>query len=253
MAKRAVPSNNSYFNIVVDQNKKPFFGIYHANEAEGLTQIETFDNEGKSKGVKLYDLYEELEGKIISVGVYDKELDNNKKYEVLTIKVKTSEGKNEILNVPFQSQWAQSFIKCIESVVVEENVKLRVFKVLDKEKSEAKGKKIYKDYLCIYQFDEQEQKDVTVKSKYKFMPLASDPKVNANPDKLPEFEKKEIKKSGKKVIEYDTAEFDEALRDIIKNINPAFKAASEMAAPTTKENTPGEKDTQSEDNNDLPL
>lgn len=249
MAKKAATTNTNYFNIVVTEKNRPHFGIYYKDAAAGLEEIKQFDKDGKLKATRHYDLYDEVSGKLLSVGVYDKETSAGGKYEVLVVSVLNDEGVKETVQVSFQSQFAQSFIKCIESVDETKPVTLKVFRIKDEEKSTAKGIDIFNDYFCIYQLNEATNKLETVKSKYKFIKDEAGNNINTNV--LPQFEKIEKKKAGKIVTEWNTDNFDEALRDIVKNCNAHYKMAQSAEKPI--EQTADEKIEQGLDNDDLPI
>lgn len=251
MAKKAPQTNTDYFNIVVTEKNRPHFGIYYKDAAAGLEEIKQFDKDGKLKATRHYDLYDEVSGKLLSVGVYDKETNAGGKYEVLVVSVLNDEGVKETVQVSFQSQFAQSFIKCIESVDETKPVTLKVFRIKDEEKSTAKGIDIFNDYFCIYQFNKATNRLETVKSKYKFIADAKDAKVNANPNQLPPFESKDKKVNGKMVTTWNTDNFDEALRDIVKNCNAHYKMAQSAEKPI--EQTSEDKEAQTLDNDGLPF
>ncbi len=249
MATKAPKANTNYFNIVVTEKGKPHFGVYYAEPKVGLEEIKQLDKDGKLVKIRHYDLFDEIKGKLQSVGIYDKETNAGGKYEVLVVSVLNDENVKETIQVSFQSQFAQSFIKCIESVDETKEVSLKVFRIKDEEKSTAKGREIFNDYFCIYQLNESTGKFETIKSKYKFIKGEND--ENVNPNQLPQFEKIEKKKAGKTVVEWNTDNFDEALRDIVKNCNAHYKMAASAGPVITQ--TAETKDGQADDNNDLPF
>jgi hypothetical protein len=175
-----------------------------------------------SKGkTNLFELFDYAgPGKIEHVYIYDKEPTPGLKFEELVITLVNKEGKREMIQVPFNSNYASSFIQRLEGVDPTKEVEIHIFKIKDKEKTAAKGKDVFSQLLL-----QPDGQRIFIQSNYK--------KDSGNT--LPEFKKnvKIITKDKKKqeVVTWDTGDFLEALRQIVFKYNDDLKA---MRAPVEK-------------------
>lgn len=232
MAKKKEVKNTNWFQVIRENGE---IGQFSKEPIEGSTQVK--DSEGK---IKNFTIYEGLEGKLIQVFTYDKELDSGKTFENLSITVENEEGK-ENLALPFCNAYASCFIQRLENVDLTKDVLIKSFKIKNKEKSEAKGKEVFNELLLIYQ--EKDGKMISIENLYK----------KDSGHKLPDFIKKEKKKAGKIEITWDTSDYEEALRQIVISTNEKLKGLNkekELTASIEKTNV--FVGTTEEESDDLP-
>lgn len=161
------------------------------------------DTKGRTKN---YEFFDEVEGKLEQVYVYDKEIADSTVFEMLAVKVRNSEGNLEFINIPFKSKYAQAFIKRLENINLEKTVTIKCFKIEDKEKTAEKGKKVYNEMLLPYQNGKSVANPYSKESGKKL----SEAIVTA----------KKIK--GATVKTYDFTDMEEDLRVLVKNANDSL-------------------------------
>ena len=179
MANRKQVQKASYFQIV-----KGNIATYVKEQTENSVMIDG----------RHFELFESIEGKLKKVYIYDKEFSENKKSEMLVIGVENSDGVMENLEVNFNSDYARTFICKLNKIFPAENLIIKAYRVLNKEKSAEKKKDVYNEGLTVIQDGEK------IQSAFN----------KENP--LPEAVKKK-KKNGE--VEYDFFERDEKLREIV--------------------------------------
>lgn len=203
MAKRLEKKTSLYLQIV---NGK--LGMYVENPTQFSEPVT--NTEGKTRN---YEFFESLTGTLEQIYVYDKELDNDKTFEMLTIKVNNSNNENEILTLPFKSRYAQTFIMRLENINLKDKIEIKSFKILDKEKTEKEGKKVYNEMLLPY------QNGKSVENPYKLNGTKKLPQ--------PVVLRKIVK--GVEIQSFDFSNVEEYFRDIVKNTNEQIK---ELKKPT---------------------
>lgn len=203
MAKRLEKKTSLYLQIV---NGK--LGMYVENPTQFSEPVTSA--EGKTRN---YEFFESLTGTMDQIYVYDKELTNDKSFEMLAIKVNNSNNENEILTVPFKSRYAQSFIMRLENIDLKNKIEIKSFKILDKEKTEKEGKKIYSELLLPY------QNNKSVENPYKLNGTKKLPQPNVLT--------KVVK--GVTIQSFDFSNVEEFFREIVKNTNEQIK---ELKKPT---------------------
>lgn len=199
MAKRAEKKTGLYLQIV--RNGK--MGMFTENPTDNS---DTYTNsEGKTRN---YEFYDEISGKLAKVYCYDKEFGAGKEIEMFVITLINSEGNKESVTMPFNSNYAQSFIKRLEGIDLNSEIVIKTFKIKDKEKSAEKGKEIFNELCLPYQKNKKGELE-SVKNLY----------TKDSENKIPEATTKTVKEKGKSVTKYDFTAQKEALRDIIKSVS----------------------------------
>ena len=234
MAKKKETKSGLFTQVVENAKGKPYFGVYHKEAQSGIT--EPIEKDGVTTH---FELFEELSGVPSDVYVYTKELTNNKKFELLVINLLQKDGTIESVQVGFESGYAASFIQRMENINKDKEVTLKIFSILDEVKTKEKGKDIFNKFLIPYQLAPNPAKDgaielMKVENRYKAEFSADDTNKenNLNPNKLPQFDTFKVKENGKNVTKYNTDNFKEALRDIVKHCNASYKKAHEAEKAT---------------------
>jgi hypothetical protein len=222
MAKRAEKKSTLFLQIV---NGK--LGAFVNEPTQFSEAIKDKDDK-----VRNYEMFESITGKLKQVYVYDKELANDQVFEMLVIKVQNASGENEVISLPFKSNYAKSFIARLENIDLDKDVEIKCFKIEDKEKTKAKGKKIYNELLLPYQDGKS----------------LDDPYKLNGKKKLPEAAKTTVKEKGKPVTKYDFTDQQEFLRELVKEANEVVKSKNAIVSTVSIGN---ESDDLSHDSNDL--
>lgn len=226
MAKQRTVKDSLYLQVVILDNGNACFGKYAEQPTPTSTVITTESATGK-KTQKNYELFDEIEGLISSVGVYDKESDAGAKWEMTSISVKTVEGSLENVQCNFKSRFSTSLILRLENIDLTKPVTLRVFRIKDKVKTAEKGKDVFNELLLPYQ--SIDGKLVSVKNKYAFIADAIDLQKNVNTNRLPEFKISYVTKNKVKTPVYDSSDYEEALRDIAKHVYSSIQSLKKVA------------------------
>lgn len=209
-------------------------GMFVSNPTD---DSETFTNsEGKTRN---YEFYDDISGMLSKVYCYDKEFSAGKEVEMFVITLINSEGNKESITMPFNSNYAQSFIKRLEGINIHEEVKIKTFKIKDKEKSAEKGKDVFNELCLPYQKQGKEWK--SIENLYK----------KDSDKKLPGAKQEKVKEKGKMVIKYDFTAQKEALRDIVKNVAATLPKDNEVYEPVNAD----EHDThlETDEESDMPF
>lgn len=193
MAKRKEEVKANYYQLVNGQIAK-----YCPEKTDFSKTVE--------KNGKFYEFefFESIEGFVRSAYVYDKDLNDDRKMEELVLKLEY-EGEMEVLQVPFNTAYAQSIIKRLENIDVSAPVEIKCYCIFDKEKSTEKGKDIYNKMILPY------QNGKSIENPYK-----------KDGKKMPEVIKKKIK--GGKEFSYDFSELEEFFRQLVFSFNEKVKA-----------------------------
>lgn len=231
MAKKREMTETLWLNVVVEKNGRASFGSYKKEPDKTTTEIVTENSTG-TKFVKNYELFSEVQGRVVNVMTYDSELSQDVTLEKLSIMVKNSEGKNENIQVNFKTNYADSLIKRLEKIDFTKEVLFRVFRILNEEKTKEKGKNVYNEMLLPYQ--EKDGKFVAVENPY----------VKGGKT-LPDWIESAKKEKGKIVKEWDNSEYLEALRNLVKEANEDIKRVNVKEVVNTENVQP--------DNDDLPF
>lgn len=221
MAKRAEKKSTLFLQIVNGR-----LGAF-VNEPTQFSEAV----KDKDEKVRNYEMFESITGKLKQVYVYDKELANDQVFEMLVIKVQNADGENEVISLPFKSNYAKSFIARLENIDLDKDVEIKCFKIEDKEKSKAKGKKIFNELLLPYQDGKSLDNPYKLDGK----------------KKMPDAKKTVTKEKGKSVTKYDFSDQQEFLRELVKETNEVVKAKNVIVNPVT---TGNESDDLSHDSND---
>jgi len=222
------------FTQVIENKGKVFFGKYLEQFEEGCVPVE------KDGVTKHYESFEQLNGMLDEVYCYKKDIGNNKHFEMLVINLRAADGSIESVSVAFDSGFAQSFIQRLENIDRTKEVFLNVYSIKDAAKSAVKGVEVRNKFLIPLQPNENGEL-IKVENKYaaKFAESDTEKKKNLNPHQLPKFDEIKTKENGKPKISYNSDNFKEALREIVKNQNAAYKVANEaeraVETPVTDE------------------
>lgn len=232
MAQRSEKRTGLYLQVV--GNGK--LGMY-VNNPTDYSEVYT-NSEGKSRNFEFFD---SIQGKLAKVYCYDKEFSAGKEVEMFVITLINAEGNKESVTMPFNSNYAQSFIKRLQGIDLNSEVMIKTFRIKDKEKSAEKKKEIFNELCLPYQLNSKKEW-VSVENLYK--------KDSTN--KLPEATTKTVKEKGKSVTKYDFTAQKEALRDIVKEVAGNITLTDNEAV--TPENT-DEHDTVlgTEETSDMPF
>jgi hypothetical protein len=255
MAKKRTQKESLYLSVVTLDNGSACLGQFVETQTPDSTVITTKNKSTGKESKKNYVLFDEIEGKLTRVGVFDKELDSGAKWEETFVTVENLDGTLENVQTNFRSNFSSSFITRLENIDISKPVIIRAFRIKDKTKKNKDGSQKINELLIPYQKNEIGEL-VSVKNKYAPVFVNDDKTNNLNPNKLPEFRKLEKIVKGAKVVEYETSEYEEALRQIClkvdKNIRELkrvteFVAEVEQTTPTVK------NEVNIEDNDDLPF
>lgn len=263
MAKKRPTVESLYLKVVILDNGQAAFGKFVENPTAESKVITTKNTAGK-EFKKNYELYDEIEGIVKTAGVWDKETEQGAKWEMTSITLINADGTDENVQVNFKSKFSASLITRLENIDLSKPVTLRVFRIKDGDKKDKNGVQKYNEILLPYQKN-ADGKLVSVENKYaaKFAESDTEKTTNLNPHKLPEFVKKTKKVKGVDVTEWNTDDYEEALRQIAIKFNGDAKQALEWhrneISNTSKESATGEdvKETAApaeiSENNDLPF
>lgn len=206
MATRATKRTGLYLQVVNNGRMGMF-----VNSPTDFSEVYT-NAEGKSRN---FEFYETIEGKLSKTYCYDKEFGQGKTVEMFVITLINSEGDKESLTMPFNSNYAQSFIKRLEGININESVMIKTFKIKNKEKSEEKKKDIFNELCLPYQKVNKEWK--ILESLYK----------KDSEKTLPEAKQEKVKEKGKIIVKYDFTNQKEALREVVKAVNSVLPKDNE--------------------------
>lgn len=207
MAKKKTTSPATYLEIVGGQLAK------FVNEPTPDSKPFT-DKDGKTRN---YEYFESAVGKLESIYIFDKELDDKRSFEVLVIKLKNEEG-TDVIQVPFKSSYARAFILRIPNIDAEKELEIKSFKIKDDKKSKEKGISVYNEMLLPYQDGE------ALVNPYK-----KDGELAAE---LPQAVVSEVKEKGVKVKKYDFTSQEEYLRELVNRLKEGLKNSTESAPAT---------------------
>lgn len=225
MAKKRPTIESLYLKVVILDNGQAAFGKYVENPTAESKIITTKNTAGK-EFKKNYELFDEIEGIVKTAGVWDKETEQGAKWEMTSITLINAEGTDENVQVNFKSRFSASLITRLENIDLSKPVRLKVFRIKDGEKKDKNGAQKFNEILLPYQ---QNANGVweSVKNKYAAEFAADDTAKanNLNPHKLPDFVKKTKKVKGADVTEWNTDEYEEALRQIAIKFNGDAKNA----------------------------
>lgn len=254
MATPRKQKDSLWLQVVTLSNGQAAFGKY-CKEATELSQPITTKNKAGNDVIRHYELYDDISGFVSQVGVFDKEMESGASFEETTIVLKDEAGSLESVKVYFQSKFSTALITRLENIDLTKKVTLKVFRIKT-DRKDKNGKAIYNEMILPYQENEKGEL-VSVKNKYaaEFAESDIEKKNNLNPHKLPEFKKIIKKKKGEEVTEWDTSEYEEALRQICIRVQKDVKQAAEWKKPV--ENTSTESATGADvsvnENDDLPF
>jgi len=228
MAKKATTKQGLFTQVIETEKGKVFFGDFKAEPTTETIAVT------KNDVTKHYDAYEELSGKLDDCYVYKKDIGAGKFFEMLVVNLIDDKGQTESVSVAFDIGYSAAFIQRLDNIKRGEIVTLKVFNIHDKEKSAAKGKPVFNKFLIPY------QNGVAVVSKFKpeFAEKDTEKKKNLNKNVLPKFVEIKTKENGKDKISYNNDDYKEALRDIVKANNAAYKVAHEAEIAAEKLETP---------------
>lgn len=255
MAKKREQRESLYLTVVTLDNGNASLGQY-VEQPTADSKVITTQKRGSDKLIqKNYNLFDEVEGLIRTVGVYDKELESGASWEITSISITTPEGSIETIQVNFKSRYSSSLITRLENIVLTEPVIIRVFRIKQAGKTDKKGNQIFNEILIPYQKDAYGVL-VSVKNKYaKVFDESDTAKLNnLNTNKLPEFREIPIVKNGITTIDWDTSEHEESLRQICMKIDNEIKKLSSVKVDVTEQKTNLTEELSNEQqNDDLPF
>lgn len=244
MAKKRPTVESLYLKVVILDNGQAAFGKYVENPTAESVVITT-KNAGGTEFKKNYELFDEIEGRIKTAGVWDKETEQGAKWEMTSITLINADGTDENVQCNFKSPFSASLITRLENIDLSKPVTLKVFRIKDKDKKDKNGNPKFNEILLPYQTDAN-GKLTPIKNKYAAIFAESDTakENNLNPNKLPDFQKIEKKVKGEIVTTWNTDDYEEALRQIAIKFNGDARQALEWhkneIANTSKESATGE-------------
>lgn len=210
MAKRKEKQSSLFLQVVAGKLAK-----YSETPNEYTEQVKSKDGT-----IRNYEMFESVSGKLKQVYVYDKELSDDRSFEMLAIKVLNNDGEFEVITVPFKSNYAKSFIARLGEINLDKDVEIKAFKIEDKEKSKAKGKQVFNEMLLPYQDGK------TIENPYK----------KDGKKKMPEVKKDVTKLKGVSTTKYDFSEQEEFLRELVKASNELIREKNNIAPMAEESN-----------------
>lgn len=242
MAKKREHKESLYLSVVQLDNRSVALGQFVEQPTAESTVITTQKKGSDKTTQKNYVLFDEIEGKIKTVGVYDKEIESGARWEMTSITVINNEGTNENVQVNFKSRYSSTLITRLENIDLTKPVIVRAFRIKEVGKKDKNGNQVFNEMLLPYQKNELGEL-VSIKNKYapKFAPEDTAKTNNLNPNQLPKFKQIEKIVKGAKVIEWETSEYEEALRQICASVDAKIRELNtkpvevEIKTPITNE------------------
>lgn len=219
MAKKAT-TKAGLFTQIIQNGKKVFFGVYKEIPTAETVAVT------KDEKTKHYEMYEELSGKLNDFYIFDKKISGDRTFEMLVVNLKASDDTIESVSMPFESNFAASFIQRLESIDKSKEVTLKVMRIINEDKTKLKGVDCFNEMLLPYQIDANGK-----------LSTLTNPYRKDGEKKMPEFAKSTKKVKGVEKTTYDTSEYLEFMREIVKSLNANYKVANEaeQSLKTAKE------------------